>query len=207
MTVMEPLNSSLPSEAPTFSYLLDKSWKALNKNLGKGIQITLVFIALSFICSAIPVIGSIVSLLLSPGYLICLNRLRVGEKVDLDQLLWGFSDFQLSLKFLIFRLVSGFIILLGLILLLIPGIYLIIALTFSEAQFTLVNQNAFDCMEKSMALVKNRWWYIHNLFFWATLLNIAGLLAFGIGVLITLPLSSIIFLEAFYFLKQEKNET
>jgi len=192
-----------PTEGPTFFNLLEKSWAALNKNIGLGIGITIAYFIAQVIFVKIPVIGLFFGFLFTPGYLLCLNSLRKNEAPDLNQFIWGLSDFNRVLQLLALNILSGVIISIGFILLIIPGIYLFVSLTFNQIIFCLDVQDAPLCMKKSMALVKNRWWYVHNLYLWLFLLNLLGLIAFGIGLLVTIPLTYLILLEVYFSLKTQ----
>ncbi|MEN6407080.1 MAG: polysaccharide biosynthesis/export family protein [Thermoguttaceae bacterium] len=77
----------------------------------------------------------------------------------------------------------------GLMCLLLPGIYFAVAWTFALA---LAADRQLDCwpaMELSRKTVAKHWWQILKLVLALVAINLAGLLAFGIGVFITAPLT------------------
>ena len=190
-----------PVKGPIFSELLKESWQSLNQQLGLGIGITILFLAAGILLNRLPLIGILLGFLLSPGYLLFLNAIRNKENPNSNHLLWLFSDFNRVLQFLALSVLSMVIISLGFLLLLIPGIYLFIALAFNQIIFLLEKPDAIFSMKQSMELVKNRWWYIHNIYFWLFLLNLGGFLALGVGLLVTIPLSHIILFNLYSHLK------
>lgn len=194
-------NQNSPIKGPSFSNLLEESWHSLKPQLGLGIGVTICFMVVGILLSRIPYIGLFLGVLVTPGYLLFLNAIRTNTNPNSSHLLWLFSDFNYVLQFLALSVLSMAVISLGFILLLIPGIYLFIALAFNQIIFLLEKPDAIFAMKESMDLVKNRWWYIHNIYFWLFLLNLAGFLALGVGLLVTIPLSHIILFNLYSHIK------
>lgn len=190
-----------PAKGPPFSDLLKESWQSLKQQLGLGIGITILFLAAGILLNRLPLIGILLGFLLNPGYILFLNAIRTNDNPNANHLLWLFSDFNRILQFLALSVLTMVIVSLGLVLLLIPGIYLFITLTFSQIIFLLEKPDAISSMKQSMALVKNRWWYIHNIYLWLFLLNLGGFLALGVGLLVTIPLTHIIHLNLYSRIK------
>jgi len=201
---MNSSNSSSPNlitKGPSFFDLLEKSWSTLKPHLSLGVGITLGAIIIQMLLIRIPFLGLFLGFLLFPGYILCMNAIRKNQLFDFNQLLWSWQDFNRILQLILLNIVSGLMIFLGLLFFIIPGIYFIVTLVFDRFIFILEKQDAIFSIKKSMELVKNHWWYIHNLYAWLLLLNLLGLLALGIGLLVTVPLTTMILLEAYEALK------
>ena len=87
-------------------------------------------------------------------------------------------------------LLSILIVVGGLILLIIPGIYLAVKLSFTSPRFIEDDLGVMDAIRASFADVKGRWWNVFGLALMAIPLIIAGLLALFVGVFVAMVLIS-----------------
>lgn len=104
----------------------------------------------------------------------------------------NFQPYTLPLKFFAVALIVDVVILIGFVLLVLPGIYL--AIRFSYYQFYILehpNLSIDDLIAGSFALTKGHFWRLFLFFATLALLNIAGLLLLGLGLFVTIPLSLI----------------
>jgi uncharacterized membrane protein len=106
-----------------------------------------------------------------------------GEIVDL------FSTFALIPGYLVACIVVGAIVMIGLVFLIVPGIYL--GVRFYMFPWVIVDKGVgpFEAMRRSWAMTNGSVW---NLFLLGILLagvNILGVVAILIGLLVTIPLS------------------
>ena len=76
----------------------------------------------------------------------------------------------------------------GLILLIIPGIYWGVRLAFAQQRFIEDELGVMDAIRASRADVTGRWWNVFGLILMAILLVLAGLLALVVGVFVSLVL-------------------
>lgn len=131
------------------------------------------------------VIGSISSLLLVS---IFLNGAR-GQRISFGQAL-GF--WRLLPGYLGAYILTVLSIMVGLLLLVFPGVYCLLALSLFP--FCMVDQNlgAIESLETSWALTKGVKWRLFGWFLIVIGLNILGVLALGVGVLVSAPLSQLI---------------
>jgi uncharacterized membrane protein len=86
-------------------------------------------------------------------------------------------------------LVSGILTVLGIIALIIPGIYLGVGYIFAILFGVFGGFDFWTSMEYSRRLVHTNWWKFFGFFLVLLLLNIAGLLALLIGLLVTVPVT------------------
>lgn len=108
-----------------------------------------------------------------------------------------FRGFNRYLPIFLVSLVSGLLIVLGTIILIIPGIYLAVSYLFSVLFVIDKNMSFWSAMETSRRLVSKKWFSFFGLIIVLTLLNIAGLLVLGIGLLVTIPLTGCIVAAAY----------
>lgn len=118
---------------------------------------------------------------------ICL-RIYDDENPKLAEM---FQEYRIFWKYLGVSLLVSLVVFGGLILLVIPGIFW--AVRFSFAPFIIIDTRSglITAMKESYAITKGSFWKI--LLFWITvgLLNIAGVIPFGLGLLITIPMTTL----------------
>jgi uncharacterized membrane protein len=76
----------------------------------------------------------------------------------------------------------------GYALLIIPGIYLTIRLAFYSFALVEGNLKPTDALGESWNLTRRRFWPLFGFTIIIFLINLAGVIAFGIGLLVTAPL-------------------
>ncbi len=130
------------------------------------------------------IVSAIVSLIIQIGIIKIVLDLYDGKPLNLVNL---YSMFYLAPRFLGASILYGLVILVGFVLLIIPGIYLAIRLQFYS--FLIVDKNAgvVDSLKKSWALTQGT---ALNLFLFTLLiviLNIVGAIVLFVGLIVTIP--------------------
>ena len=129
-----------------------------------------------------------ISILMQMGSVNISLKYTTSQKPEYDDLI---NPYPLILNYLCASILAFIVIGIGMILLVIPGIILGLALQFYT--FIIIDKKlgAIDALKKSYAIAKGNWLniFIFNLLF--GLVNIAGALCLGIGILISLPVSMI----------------
>ncbi len=153
---------------------------------------TLLYLFIGLVLRSVPVVGWVAFVLahtpLAAGFFVVHGRLLSGQPVEFGQFFWGFRS-QVFIPLALLGLVSQVLISLGLLLLLAPGIYLAVSYLFATL-FLLDRQRDFwPALEDSRKAVTSRWWGFFGFFLVLVLLNLGGLLALGVGLLVTIPLS------------------
>jgi uncharacterized membrane protein len=100
-----------------------------------------------------------------------------------------FAGFQYFLPLLLLSLVAGLFIGIGTLLLIIPGIYLAVAYFFASYLVVDRRQDFWPAMELSRRTINPRWFGFFAFMLLLVLLNLAGAIALGVGLLVTIPLS------------------
>lgn len=176
--------------------VLNKGWKITKENAWFLIAIELGIYLLNFLGSRAGV-GFLVSVITSFVIMGVFLRLSRGESVTFDNLFTGLSGNKFFHYFLVTIIVSVFI-LVGLVLLIIPGI--IVAIMTSFTTYILLDQKdglswkgtAFwQAIKQSKKMTHGVKWQIFKFFVIVFLLNILGIIALGVGVLFTIPTTGI----------------
>lgn len=167
---------------------LSSGWSLFASKMGGFIGFTFLLVLINIVLGVIPVIGTIASFVvnapLAAGYYIVAKKLMNGEETQFGDFFKGFDYF---LPLFLAGLVSGIFIVLGLMVLVIPGIYLMIGYMFT-AQFVVhKNLSFFEAMEMSRKLITKQWFMFFALTVLMILINSVGLMLLGIGILFTVP--------------------
>jgi hypothetical protein len=108
-----------------------------------------------------------------------------------------FQGFQKFLPIFLTSFVSTILTAIGFVLLIIPGIYLAVAYLFAQAFVIDKNFEFWSAMETSRKLVTRKWFSFFALALALMVLNFVGALIFGVGLLVTIPLTFCIIAAAF----------
>jgi len=173
---------------------LTRGWELFKRNIGGFIAFTLIVIVIQLILSVLNrkgvQVGSLISLIiagpLSAGFLIVAFKLIRNRVTNFEDFFRGFSNFlPLFLVYLLTNILVG----IGMIFLIIPGIYLAVAYLFSMAFVVERRLNFWDAMETSRKLITKRWFSFFGLVLLLGLINLVGALLLGLGLLVTIPVS------------------
>lgn len=102
-------------------------------------------------------------------------------------------------------LLAGLFILAGLIVLIIPGIYVAIRLSFSSFAYIDRQGGIKESVRFSWDIVKDNFWKVLLVTIVSGLIIISGFIAFGVGMLITYPLGMIILAKLYRALTNNHN--
>ena len=173
---------------------ISSGFETFKKNAGAFIGFTIVLLLINLVLaqinkSASPV-GSLISLLISgplnAGFLIVAFKVLRNRETTFGDFFRGFNNY---LPLFLVSLVSGVLIGLGFVLLIIPGIYLAVAYTFALPLVLDKKMNFWDAMEFSRKLISKNWFSFFGFVLVLVLINFAGALLLGLGLLVTIPLS------------------
>jgi len=116
------------------------------------------------------------------------------KRIEFSDFFKGFerTGTLLKLNLLIFLLV-----LLGLFLLIVPGIYFAVSYTFSHLFVWFYDKDPTEAIRLSRKAVSGNFWHILLLFLILAGINLLGLLALGVGILLTMPFSFCVVYAAF----------
>jgi hypothetical protein len=120
------------------------------------------------------------------GNFIVSAKLLQGQTPEFRDFFAGFPYF---LPLLLLSLVAGLFIGIGTILLIIPGVYLAVAYLFASYLVVDRRLDFWPAMELSRRTVNPRWFGFFAFVLLVALLNLAGAVVLGLGLLVTIPLS------------------
>lgn len=169
---------------------------------------TLILIASTYLSVVTETAGLLISVFVTPalsaGFFLVAKNSDSGNEITFNDFWQGFN-FWLTLA--IVSVVSGILVMLGVFLLVIPGLYLAVSYLMITPFIVLAGFEFWDAMEASRKLITRNFWNMLGFVLLLLALNIAGLLFLGIGVLVTIPISYLAIYAAFTdILPAEDNE-
>jgi hypothetical protein len=171
---------------------LDGGWQLLKQHFWPLVGATFVVMVVAAVAGALPMIGILVSLLLGGVfngglYYYYLKKLR-GQPAEFGD---AFSGFSLALvPLMLATLVVTLITVAGFVLLILPGIYLAVAYTFTYLLVIDRKLEFWTAMEVSRRVVTAQWWRIFGLLILGFIITLLGLVGLVIGIFITLPIAT-----------------
>jgi uncharacterized membrane protein len=181
--------------------LIKQAWEIVKKNVQIVALLMIAFVVYqvvqgwvtgffgdSPIAALVSLAFTVLTLFLEIGFLKIVLKLVDGHKAEIQEL-WAYP--QYLLRMIGATLVYAIIVTVGLILLIVPGIYLAIRLQFYSYYIVDKNTGAIDSLRMSWKLTEGN---MINIFLFMLILlglNILGALALLVGLLVTVPVSFI----------------
>jgi hypothetical protein len=170
---------------------LRKAWEMFMAHVAEFAGFALILFLIYALSSRMSGAGSLLLSLVSgplyAGYAIVTFRLLAGREFRFNDFFAGFSFF---LPLLLTGLASGLIVATGMVLLLIPGIYFLVSYLFAVLFVIDYGMEFWQAMETSRKLVSKHWFSCFGFVLVIILVNLLGLLALGIGLLVTYPVTA-----------------
>lgn len=185
----------------SISNAVSYGWKTTTKRLGFFVVFVLIIILLSAIPSSISatldsnhnegmgfivkIISWVIQLTVSLGIINLVLRIYDKKKTSYSDL---FSKFNIIIPYFIASFIYGAIVIVGLILLVVPGI--IWAIKFQYFAYFMVDKNLgpIDALKASSKLTEGVRWNLFFLKLVIILINIVGFICLIVGLFITIPL-------------------
>ncbi len=161
------------------------------KNMGSFIGFGALVGGIIIVLSIIPYVGSLAGSLLQTvfvaGIYIVANDIVRNQTPDFNRF---FAGFKFAGELILAQLVSGVLILIGVLLLIIPGIYLAISYSFTGFFIIFMNYGFWDAMEWSRRIVTKNFWPVFGFALVMGMINVAGALFCGLGLIFTIPFTA-----------------
>ncbi len=174
-------------------------FEIFKKEYGLFIGFSVVAGLMSGIASLIPFAGSILQAIIAGiinlGYFYVARKIKLGEKPEFEDFFKPFNAFGdvAGVAIVVFILTV-----VGILCLLIPGIYLSIAWIFAlPIAYFYSGVGLWDAMEASRRVITKNWWPFFFLAICVVFINLAGALCLLVGLFITIPASHLIIYAAF----------
>jgi hypothetical protein len=169
---------------------VEKSWELLKGNFWPLVAATAAAVIAQSLLNLIPFIGFIFSALLSTvftaGLYLQYLKLMRGYRPQLGEVFCGFSIAFIPL--MLGGLVSSMLTVFGMILLILPGIYLAVAWIFTALLIIDRKYDFWPAMEISRRVVTAQWWRIFVLLILAAIIGSLGVVVLFVGVFFTIPI-------------------
>jgi len=152
----------------------------------------------------VDLVATILSFILGVGIIVTSIAHARGEKRGLFESIQE-QEFITYLKYFGGSIVVAILVLLGLLLLIVPGI--IIAMVLSFALYAIVDQKVgvFESLSMSNKMTTGYKWQLFGMVFVTIGINILGALALLIGLLVSVPLTYLIWARTYDLLLQNMN--
>jgi hypothetical protein len=178
---------------------VSRGWALVRGNLavltGAAAVVWGIIIALWYVPRIGWLLGMLVnSILLGGLYLVNIRSIR-GERVSAQETLAGLRPALVPL--LVAGLISGGLTSLGLLLFILPGVYLAVGYMFALPLVVDKRMEVWTALEVSRRVVHHQWWTAFALTIVATLIVLAGFLAFVVGVVIAAPVATAALMYAY----------
>lgn len=198
------------TQAFSIGEALQFGWRKTREHSGLLFQILLTIFALQVVSEIVDrvlhdtILGilasvalAVLSVVISAGFALVALRLAEGHAAHYRDL---FPRAQLVWHFFCVSLVAGLLTLVGFLLLIVPGVYLL--LRFSMARFAVVDgAGILESLKRSGRMTHGRKWHLLGFFLLMVLLNIAGALLLLVGLLVTIPVSMLAWAHVYHKLK------
>lgn len=170
---------------------IKQGWEMFKEHVGEFVGFTLIIFVASVVSSRSSFAGSFVFSAiiasLSAGYGIAAFRLLSGQQIEFADFFKGFNYF---LPLFLASLAGCFMVSIGFLLLIIPGIYLAVAYMFTTFLILDYRMEFWQAMETSRKIISKNWFVFFGFSFVLFAVNLLGGLAFGVGLLVTIPVTA-----------------
>jgi uncharacterized membrane protein len=168
-----------------------KAWKIFAAQPVLSIAYTMLIISIQLLFIAyLRDFTLLYSIFLAPplfsGFYLAANKINQDLPITYFDF---FQGFQFFIPVVSIWLIGQVITFLGLLLLVLPGIYLMVAYSFSVLMTIFGGLNFWEALEASRKLITGRWWKFFVLTLILIAINGLGLLMLGIGLLVTIPIT------------------
>jgi hypothetical protein len=197
-TTCPSCGGALPASGPVISgatvqpgkYLRD-GWELFKLYPGGFVAFALLFFIIQGILSYLPRIVGLISLAvtapLGAGFYVVSAKLMQRRTPEFQDF---FTGFQFFLPLLLLSVVSAVLIVLGFILLILPGIFLMVCYLFASMIVVDQRLDFWPAMELSRRTVQTQWFGFFVFVLLLILINLGGAALLGIGLLLSLPVSA-----------------
>jgi tetratricopeptide (TPR) repeat protein len=186
--------ATMPPTFPGTGQPLGKSYLKTGWHLFKlypwgffGFTVLVLLVETGLAC--LPKVGWVVSFIHYPllfGFVAVSTRLLQGKAVRFGDF---FQGFQFLGTLVLLGIVTQVLVVLGLLLLVVPGVYLMVGLILAP-WFVEDRQVGFwEALKLSRRAVHPHWFKLFGLLLGVILVNLLGALALGVGLLVTIPVT------------------
>lgn len=190
----------------------NEGWELFKQGAGVFIGFTLIYFVILVLTSTLTsfideTLNSVINFFITPiftiGMLTGAEAVAKKGRLDFEDL---FRSTDRYLHLLLFNLIAAVMVGIGLVLLVLPGIWVMIALTLGSPLLILTRLGVIESIEASLRVVTKKWFYFLLFVFLLALVIIVGVLACGVGLLAAIPLSYCILYACFRHVTQAEGD-
>jgi hypothetical protein len=169
-------------------FYLKAGWELFKQNapgfVGFSVVALIVLVALNGKAGLGQVLAYVIGPPLWAGFLIVAMKLLQDQSTEVNDFTTGF---KFILPLLLYSVVSSVFISIGLVLFIVPGLYLVVGYIFTTWLIIDRRLDFWPAMELSRKTVHKHWFEVFGFFLLLCLINLGGLLLLGLGLLVTVP--------------------
>lgn len=197
--VMPPIASTVPVLPEFKSWeFIGQAWELLKPH---WLPLAAMFVIIGLM-GAIPYVGPFLSFIVGSTLMIGINRavlgMLAGRKPEIEMMFGGFDRFGQAF---LAALVIGILVPIGLVFLIVPGIYIAIMWSMTNLVLAETQQDFWTAMQTSADLTKGYRWEIFCLCLALIPIYILGLLVCCIGVVVSQSVATVAFALVYRFLQ------
>lgn len=186
-------------------------WQKTKENLWFLVLLELAIYAVNILAGS-SVVGFLVGLLTGLVLTQVFFRISLGEKVTWKNL-FAFLTTDKAIHYLLATIITSIFVIVGLFLLIVPGI--IVAIMTIFVPFIILETRApsfkdlsfWKAIKRSYQMTKGKKWKIFTFLLVAVLVNILGLIALGVGLLVSAPVTGIALAAVYNKMKGQHQES
>ena len=185
-----------PNQAPSGIMIqpgkyLKEGWELFKQYPGGFVGFTLLFVFIQAILNYLPWLGGAIGLAidgpLGVGFYVVSAKLLQRRTPEFRDFFAGFNFF---LPLVLVSVISGLLIVLGLVFLILPGIFLMVCYLFPSFIVLDRRLDFWPAMELSRLTVQKQWFGFFVFLLLLILVNLGGALVVGLGLLVSFPVSA-----------------
>lgn len=193
--VSRPQSALSPSQIPLPQTLALGEYLKKGRDLfklypGGFIGYFLVNLIIQVVVQSVPKIGWLFAVILGPplmmGNFIVTAKLLQQQRPEFSDF---FAGFQFFLPLLLLAVISSVLVLIGFFLLFIPGVYLMVSYLFASSLVVDRRLDFWPALELSRRTITPQWFTFFAFLLLLALVNVAGALALGVGMVVSVPVS------------------
>lgn len=168
-----------------------KSWEMFLKQPLFSMAFTLLIfslqlLALVYLDKFVFLFGLLLAPPLYSGFYLVAFKISAGQPVVYPDFFKGFTYYFPTV---LIWLVGQVLVSLGIFALIIPGVYLAVAYNFAVLMAIFGGFDYWSALEESRKLITVRWWKFFVYTLLLLLINLGGILTFGVGLLVSVPVT------------------
>jgi uncharacterized membrane protein len=190
----------IPSEFKSWEFI-GQAWELVKPY---WIPLSVMFLIIGAM-GAIPYVGPCISFVVGSTLMVGVNRailgLLAGRKPEIEMMFSGFDRFGHAFAA---ALVIGILVMIGLVFLIVPGIYLAVMWSFTNLVIAETKLDFWEAMQRSVELTKGYRWEVFCLCLALIPVCILGLLVCCIGIVVAQAVGAVAFALAYRFLQSKQ---